>query len=329
MHEEWDYLIILDACRYDYFERVYSNYLQGKLSKKISIGSSTNEWIKNTFKEAYDDVVYISSNPRIASKCNVKGFIGGEHFYKVYDIWKDHWDSRYGTVFPDDLTQAAIDIVKKHDNKRFIIHYLQPHAPYLSLKGNLHGFSDPNFNMEKFLYRIDRQDQKARFRVKILSFLLGLIEKHRALRFGFWGDHPEWILRQFLGLSPKTPMDAVRRKYGCSGLRKAYEENLKIVLEQVKTLVDRLIGKIVVTSDHGERLGEYNYYMHVDGSTDPILVDVPWLVISKEGNADTVNKSTEKELDSEEKLGRINKEDSFETEEEDLTAKLRALGYFD
>ena len=35
--EKWDYLIILDACRYDYFQDVYKKYLQGELFKKIKI----------------------------------------------------------------------------------------------------------------------------------------------------------------------------------------------------------------------------------------------------------------------------------------------------
>ncbi len=29
IEEDWDNLIILDACRYDFFERVYKDYLAG------------------------------------------------------------------------------------------------------------------------------------------------------------------------------------------------------------------------------------------------------------------------------------------------------------
>ena len=32
--EDWDYLIILDACRYDDFEELHSKYLEGELEKK-------------------------------------------------------------------------------------------------------------------------------------------------------------------------------------------------------------------------------------------------------------------------------------------------------
>ena len=39
-----------------------------------------------------------------------------------------------------------------------------------------------------------------------------------------------WELREKIGLSPISPMDAVRREYGRDGLIEAYKENLKIAL---------------------------------------------------------------------------------------------------
>lgn len=43
MREEWDYLIILDACRYDYFAAIWENYFDGELEKRVSLGSGTLE----------------------------------------------------------------------------------------------------------------------------------------------------------------------------------------------------------------------------------------------------------------------------------------------
>ena len=76
-------------------------------------------------------------------------------------------------------------------------------------------------------------------------------------------------------------MDAVRRKYKASGLRKAYKENLEIVLAELKELLTFLKGKIVITSDHGELLGENKEYSHYPGSSNPLLQQIPWLVIEK------------------------------------------------
>ena len=50
MEEEWDYLIVLDACRYDYFEQMYREFFNaGVLLKKISLGSGTSDWLRNNF----------------------------------------------------------------------------------------------------------------------------------------------------------------------------------------------------------------------------------------------------------------------------------------
>ena len=69
--ERWDYLVVLDACGYDYFSRLYGGYLRGELTRVVSQGSFTVEWFKKSSPDRYDDVVYISSNPYINSKVEV------------------------------------------------------------------------------------------------------------------------------------------------------------------------------------------------------------------------------------------------------------------
>ncbi|KXA93239.1 hypothetical protein AKJ64_01105 [candidate division MSBL1 archaeon SCGC-AAA259E17] len=48
--KDWNCLIILDACRYDFFESNYDEYLNGKLRKVISEGTNTSQWLKRTFQ---------------------------------------------------------------------------------------------------------------------------------------------------------------------------------------------------------------------------------------------------------------------------------------
>lgn len=321
LQEQWDYLIILDACRYDYFERIYSNYLRGQLVKKLSLGSSTVEWRDNSFTKYYDDVVYISSNPRLSSNIRVKGFLGNEHFYKMYDVWKDGWDEKRGTVLPSTVTNAAMGIIKNIKNKRVIIHYLQPHAPYLSLAPDCQGFANPNVSMQKFLKGIKQPCKKPRIRGRLLTIMLRIFQ-----RGGILGDHPEWMLRSLLCLPPKSPMDVVRRKYGRRGLRKAYEANLKLILQEVSTLLKHLSGKIVITSDHGEMLGEKKCYTHIDGSTNPHLLEVPWLVIEKPLDTESMQKDKRAAKSGPPKPL---KEKTTEDELSKLSEKLKALGYFD
>jgi hypothetical protein len=65
-------------------------------------------------------------------------------------------------------------------------------------------------------------------------------------------------------------------------LKKAYDDTLKIVLEEVEQLLTELPGKTIVTADHGELLGERQFpipvkrYGHYQGIYVPELVEVPW-----------------------------------------------------
>jgi hypothetical protein len=75
-------------------------------------------------------------------------------------------------------------------------------------------------------------------------------------------------------------MDATLRRCGVKGLREAYAENLKIVLSHIAYLASRLSGRIIITSDHGEFLGENRRFGHPCGNYDPIVRKVPWFKIT-------------------------------------------------
>lgn len=62
MIEDWDNLVLLDACRYDQFERL--NTISGVLENRISQGSSTFEFLtENIAGKKSHDTVYVTSNP--------------------------------------------------------------------------------------------------------------------------------------------------------------------------------------------------------------------------------------------------------------------------
>lgn len=71
----------------------------------------------------------------------------------------------------------------------------------------------------------------------------------------------------------------------------AYAENLRIALEHVQDLLTDLTGRIVVTSDHGNLVGEKLFpfsgpvYGHPKGYRHEHLCKVPWLVI-EDGHGD-------------------------------------------
>lgn len=253
MEEHWDNLIILDACRYDLFKEVWENrdYLNGKVKKAISPGTDTPSWCKNSFKEKYDDIVYISANPWINSETKVRSFEADAHFFEIIDVWKWGWDENLGTVHPHTVNKIATKL--RNCEKRMIIHYMQPHYPYL-IKDNY----------------INESGQENLRRMKMLGQTVARNPMRAAL----------WILRKFRGESAKSPGEyAVRRSP--EAVLVGYIKNLVLVMKYAEKMTRVLGGKIVVTSDHGELLGENSRYGHLELGFHPKLVEVPWLEVER------------------------------------------------
>lgn len=266
---EWDNLIILDACRYDYFAEVYGNYLGGRLEKIISPATCTSDWLKEVFKFGNKDfgkTVYISANPYINSKGIklVDEFDGTDHFERVIDVWDWGWNAQMKTVPPRRISKATRLARAKFPSKRLIAHFIQPHQPYYLLDFAGQGFS-------KSVARVKE-------RKKLTGKAKGII---RRLAIKFLGK--EKISKIENLLNPKSPNDVekVARKYGEKKLRTAYKENLKLVLKEVSELTARLPGKSVITSDHGELLGEEGLYGHTCSYDISLLRMVPWLEVEK------------------------------------------------
>ena len=128
MAEDWDNLIILDACRYDLFDDL--NMIKGDLSAVISGGSSTSEFLRHNFDNTvFTDSVYVTANPQI-TRHKI-----GRRFVHCARLWQEHWDDELRTVLPNDVTDNAIGINEMFPNKRLIIHYIQPHYPFIGEVG--------------------------------------------------------------------------------------------------------------------------------------------------------------------------------------------------
>ncbi|MFC6890322.1 hypothetical protein [Halorubrum trueperi] len=114
--KDWDYLILLDACRYDAFSEHVD--LPGELESQTSKGSSSVEFIHGNFADReLHDVVYVTANPwfeRLVDSINAS--VHG-HIYCDFE--------------PDNVTSAVLDAAEEYPNKRILVHYMQPHFPYL------------------------------------------------------------------------------------------------------------------------------------------------------------------------------------------------------
>ncbi|WP_254766098.1 hypothetical protein [Salinilacihabitans rarus] len=219
MKEDWDTLLLIDACRYDYFAE--ESDLPGMLDDRLAPGSMSLEFIDRTFAgRQFHDTVYVTANPFAAR-------IEPNTFHDIISLIDDYFDSSIRTVPPEELTTAVREAHNEYSDKRIVAHYMQPHAPFLS-----------NFG--------------------------------RSIT-----DELTWKGDQY-HLSETISVSDVKR---------AYRENVRIILDELERVIPDISGKIVVTSDHGELLGERLFPIPIRGFEHPKsiykkeLLRVPWLEI--------------------------------------------------
>lgn len=126
VEEAWANLIILDACRYDFFkQKIKGANIQGRLEARISRGSATRGFlIENFGKGTFQDIVYVTANPFVYTLLDAP-------FFKTVHLWRDEWDSTLGTVPPKRVENAAREMRNRYPNKRLIVHFMQPHTPFI------------------------------------------------------------------------------------------------------------------------------------------------------------------------------------------------------
>lgn len=255
--EEWDTLVILDACRSDEFEK--ATPLPGTTHSRCSKASMTREWVRANFLDRdLRDTVYVTAINQI------QHFPQERHPNLCDFLWPND-DSELisvgemRTVPPEVITKHALRIHEKYPNKRIVIHYGQPHQPYI---GN---------SSEKFKWD--------------------------------GGD-----FHQNIAGSNVSKEDVFE----------AYRETLEITLDEVRDLLNEIDGRIVVSADHGEMLGEsqhpipVRHYGHPNGMYVDELVQIPWHVYESGERRD---------------IEAAAYEDLIESEQRELEQHLHDMGY--
>ncbi len=309
MAKDWDYLIVLDACRYDFFKEIYRDYLpEGDFRKVKTPAVNTVEWAIKVFRKYYDDVVYVSANPHINSKMEVHGFNASEHFSNIIDVCIWGWDEELDTVHPETVYKSVIRAMEKYIDRRLIIHFEQPHAPYISSEGsqqseNVSGGGFKNIFRRFFSSFIDLLGEENLSKIRKALNL-------RPLGPQFLGRSPRWLVRKLLFGSPRgghrRGLVRFMQEESDDVLRQAYEGNLRIVLKYVSKLIEEMDGKIVITADHGEMLGENGQYAH--GVDNDLVRYVPWLEIGS-GTEEYSQINSKRKIQN--KIARLKKEGSI------------------
>jgi hypothetical protein len=134
---EWDVLIVLDACRHDLFENFAPEHPVYKRFQSVepvySCASASQEWLRKAFKNSRHNILsethYITANGWAETELDKNQFGSIKH------VWKWAHDPELGTVPPEPVTNQAILTYREQNPNRLIVHYMQPHAPFIHASG--------------------------------------------------------------------------------------------------------------------------------------------------------------------------------------------------
>lgn len=121
MDEDWDTLLVLDACRADTFESVVDTDRYDDYRRAVSLGSHSSEWTRRNFgNKQFGDTVYVSANPHTT-------LLADDAFHEIVEVWTE-FDCPPNQIHPEELVEAAVDAHERDPDKRLIVHFMQPHG---------------------------------------------------------------------------------------------------------------------------------------------------------------------------------------------------------
>lgn len=272
MEEDWDNLIILDSCRFDILSEL--NIFED-IDSKILKSSTSEEFIQEYFEKGeFGDTIYITANPygaRVTDTFFKKVSTFDENFTKdgrkaKVDNLQKGWD-------PEIVYNTALKMYNENPNKRFIIHFMQPHAPYFGKKARMlrEDLREQGYEFWAWSDNIDRKDK----------------------------DEKDNVL---YSLQQAAKKEIITKDELCE----TYEENISVVMKYVEKLSQDIDGKSVVTADHGEMLGDSRFLVpqnlsglknnmgHGDGIYTKELRKVPWAVLDYTERRDVIDEGVNK-----------------------------------
>jgi hypothetical protein len=126
---EWDVLVVLDACRADLLQSVAAGGdLLGEVQTVRSVGSSSSEWLENTF-EGHSET---GQTVMVTGNTWTDRYLDADAFAALDEVWKYAWDDELGTVPAGAVTDRAIAMSRERDPDRLVVHYMQPHHPFVA-----------------------------------------------------------------------------------------------------------------------------------------------------------------------------------------------------
>ncbi|NHN46224.1 LTA synthase family protein [Halostella sp. JP-L12] len=245
---EW-LLIVLDACRFDRFDKMFDTFFEGSVEPIASAGYNTFEYVRKVWPDQHNITYVTGAAPINASKFEIsdemelqgisaknerlkqryQDYRPADHIEDIVEVWRSEWDEELGVCPPEPVTRTAIE--EAESENQIVAHYFQPHVPYIG--------------DERALTDLDNIDERLR---------------GGAIGHGIWSR------------ARNGDIDRDR-------LLELYDSNLKRALENVCHLIENTnFDSVAIMGDHGEALGEYGIYGHPE-RPHPYTREVPWAVI--------------------------------------------------
>lgn len=238
LEEEWDVLLVFDACRVDLMAEVAETCEYAVLDGfdpnqhvRDSIASRSPEWIAKTFEfdeygDELSDLAYVTAN------LHSRDIDSPEQLAVFDEVWRYGWDHDIGVTPPRAVTDRLVDTARRANPNRIVAHYMQPHLPFRSLVDD---------HPEWFKFDPGTEaDDRAEFKTL-----------WRRLRDGEVSHDVVW---------------------------EAYVDNLQWVMDEVALLRENLdADKVVITADHANAMGEWWCYGHQSTAPIRAMKRVPWI----------------------------------------------------
>lgn len=153
--KDWDLLIVLDACRVDALRAVSDEYsFLNDIESCPSVGTQSVEWMAATFdkkwKEDISKTALVTANPNVefvfedgmegaslphekrVSRWGSWDVVPASSFALYKPLWSHGNDIDKGWHSPPKtVTDYGIKIGRKHDYEKIVLHYMQPHSPFI------------------------------------------------------------------------------------------------------------------------------------------------------------------------------------------------------
>ena len=214
-------LIVLDACRFDALNSNFSKYFKGYIKPSRTVATNTFEYLQYNWHSNYEYPYVSAATPVTSEKFDFdggdsgaglpqedlykyyRGYIPANHFQDLDEVWRNHWDEQLRVCPPEPTTEQGIE--RARNTSRMVVHYFQPHAPFIgskrpNIKREKSGINDNQVQIDQDVWRALKSGEISKKKLReyynsnlerALAAVLELVKSTNFEHYVIIGDHGE------------------------------------------------------------------------------------------------------------------------------------------